>query len=126
MRVALSSSGDARAKPRAWTNMLANYKDVPQGLVEAVLAANRIRKDFVAEEVLQMVRDKVYGGKKKPVVGVCRLTMKSNSDNFRASSVQGVVKRVKAKGVPVVVYDTPCGAGDSRLQCVPALHRWRG
>lgn len=76
-----------------------------QNLIEAIVDANRTRKDFVVDEVLQMVWDRVYAGKEKPVVGVFRLTMKSNSDNFRASSIQGVMKRVKAKDVPVVVYE---------------------
>lgn len=72
-----------------WTpQLLGNYKDLPQQQIEAILDVNRTHKDFVADEVLQMVWDCVYEGKPKPVVSVYRLTMKSNSDNFRASSIQ--------------------------------------
>lgn len=91
--------------PKDTKQLLANYKDVPQNLIEAIVEANRTRKDFVADEVMQRVMDLVYEGIERPLVGVYRLTMKSGSDNFRSSSVQGIMKRVKAKGIPILVYE---------------------
>ena len=91
--------------PKDTKQLLANYKDVPQNLIEAIVEANRTRKDFIAEEIINRVWKLVYEGVEKPVVGMYRLTMKTGSDNFRASSIQGIMKRVKAKGIPVLVYE---------------------
>ena len=86
--------------PKDTTQLLANYAAVPQNLIEAIVEANRTRKDFVSDEILQLV-----DGVKEPVVGIYRLTMKSGSDNFRQSAIQGVMKRLKGKGVTVIVYE---------------------
>ena len=86
--------------PKDTKQLLANYSEVPQNLIGAIVEANRTRKDFIAEDILSRVADLDH-----PTVGIFRLTMKSGSDNFRQSSIQGVMKRIKAKGVTIVVYE---------------------
>ena len=98
--------------PKDTKQLLANYRDVPQSLIGAIVEANRTRKDYVADEVLKRVAKLTYSGVAAPVVGVYRLTMKSGSDNFRASSIQGIMKCVKSKGVPMVVYEPTLDAPD--------------
>jgi UDPglucose 6-dehydrogenase len=104
--------------PKDTKQLLANYKDVPQTMIEAVVHSNAVRKDFIANQIISM---------NPKTVGVYRLTMKSNSDNFRASAIQGIMKRIKAEGIPIIIYEPTLDDGSEffRSEVVNDIDRFK-